>query len=670
MATINGSNFNDNNTFNGVPFAFRPALNGIVDPVFVFPGLLIPDAADTINGLNGNDILNALGTNDTLNGGAGNDTLNGGAGNDSLDGGSGNDSLNGGVGNDIFKGSQGNDNINGGDGFDTADYSQLGQRITLSGIGTIEKAVGLGQDQLFKVEKIIANANVANNTIDASQSLPGVSITVNLQNQSLTANNVPFLGALPFTVVNFDNVIGTNANDSITGDNQNNQLSGGGGNDTINGGAGADSTNGGSGNDRIIDTDFVNFDVHNGGTGVDTIDYSGVTFGSGVTINLATGLTSVLNGNTETILNFENVEGSQGGETIIGSSGNNVLNGNGGNDTINGGAGVDSTNGGSGNDRIIDTDFVTFDVHNGGTGVDTIDYSGVSFVSGVTINLATGLTSVLNGNTETILNFENAEGSQGGETIIGSSGNNVLNGNGGNDTINGGAGVDSTNGGSGNDRIIDTDFVTFDVHNGGTGVDTIDYSGVSFGSGVTINLATGLTSVLNGNTETILNFENVEGSQGGETIIGSSGNNVLNGNGGNDTINGGSGNDTINGGSGNDAIVGGSGTDRLTGGLGNDIFDFNSLFDSQPGLARDVITDFAGNGIFAGDQIDLSTIDANSIAGGNQAFTFIGAGAFSAVGQVRYSGGILQANTNFDFAAEFEVQLAGAPGLVASDIIL
>ncbi len=567
MATINGTNFNDNNTFNNG--AFRPALNGIVDPFFVFPGLLIPDAADTINGLNGNDILNALGTNDTLNGGAGNDTLNGGAGNDSLDGGSGNDSLNGGAGNDIFKGSQGNDNINGGDGFDTADYSQLGQSITLSGIGTIQKAGGLGQDQLFKVEKIIANANVANNTIDASQSLAGVSITVNLQNQSLTANNVPFLGALPFTVVNFDNVIGTNANDSITGDNQNNQLSGGGGNDTINGGTGVDSTNGGSGNDRIIDTDFVTFDVHNGGAGVDTIDYSGVSFGSGVTINLATGLTSVLNGNTETILNFENVEGSQGGETIIGSSGNNVLNGNGGNDTINGGAGVDSTNGGSGNDRIIDADFVTFD-----------------------------------------------------------------------------------------------------VHNGGTGVDTIDYSGVSFGSGVTINLATGLTSVLNGNTETILNFENAEGSQGGETIIGSSGNNVLNGNGGSDTINGGSGNDTINGGSGNDAIVGGSGTDRLTGGLGNNIFDFNSLFDSQPGLARDVITDFAGNGIFAGDQIDLSTIDANSIAGGNQAFTFIGAGVFSAVGQVRYSGGILQANTDFDFASELEIQLVGAPGLVASDIIV
>jgi serralysin len=448
MATINGTNFNDNNTFNaGI---FRPALNGIVDPVFVFPGLLILDAADTINGLNGNDIINALGTNDTLNGGAGNDTLNGGGGNDSL---------NGGIGNDIFKGSQGNDNINGGDGFDTADYSQLGQSITLSGIGSIQKAGGLGQDQLFKVEKVIANANVVNNTIDASQSLPGVSITVNLQNQSLVANNVPFLGTLPFTVVNFDNVIGTNANDSIVGDNQNNRLSGGGGNDTINAGAGVDSTNGGSGNDRIIDTDFVNFDVHNGGTGVDTIDYSGVSFGSGVTINLATGLTSVLNGNTETILNFENAEGSQGGETIIGSSGNNVLNGNGGNDTINGGLG-------------------------------------------------------------------------------------------------------------------------------------------------------------------------------------------------------------------NDAIVGGSGTDRLTGGLGNDIFDFNSLFDSQPGLARDVIVDFVGNGIFAGDQIDLSTIDANSIAFGNQAFTFIGAGVFSAVGQVRYSGGILQANTDFDFAAELEIQLVGAPGLVASDIIV
>ncbi|WP_298919675.1 hypothetical protein [uncultured Nostoc sp.] len=82
------------------------------------------------------------------------------------------------------------------------------------------------------------------------------------------------------------------------------------------------------------------------------------------------------------------------------------------------------------------------------------------------------------------------------------------------------------------------------------------------------------------------------------------------GNAKNNVINGNSGNNFLSGLDGNDTLNGGSGTDSLTGGLGNDVFVFNSLSDSQPGFPRDVITDFAGNGIFAGDQIDLSAIDA------------------------------------------------------------
>ncbi len=71
----------------------------------------------------------------------------------------------GNAGDDTFKGSRGDDSIDGGDGIDIADYSSLGKRITLSGVGTIEKAGGFGKDQLFKVETVIADASVANNTI-------------------------------------------------------------------------------------------------------------------------------------------------------------------------------------------------------------------------------------------------------------------------------------------------------------------------------------------------------------------------------------------------------------------------------------------------------------------------------------------------------------------------
>ncbi len=72
----------------------------------------------------------------------------------------------------------------------------------------------------------------------------------------------------------------------------------------------------------------------------------------------------------------------------------------------------------------------------------------------------------------------------------------------------------------------------------------------------------------------------------------------------------------------------------------------------------------------AGDRIDLSDIDANYIIPGNQAFTFIGSAAFSGLGQIRYAGGILQANAAGDLAADFEISLTGSPSIVASDIIL
>jgi len=53
----------------------------------------------------------------------------------------------------------------------------------------------------------------------------------------------------------------------------------------LNGGSGADTIYGSSGNDRFIDDDYVTFDSYYAGSGIDTIDYSSVTFGS-VTIDL------------------------------------------------------------------------------------------------------------------------------------------------------------------------------------------------------------------------------------------------------------------------------------------------------------------------------------------------------------------------------------------------
>ncbi|MEH1810728.1 calcium-binding protein [Nostoc sp.] len=239
---------------------------------------------DTLSGESGNDILRSEDGNDLLDGDAPNpvtgsakDTLYGGEDNDILSGESGNDILRGEDGNDTFEGSQDKDNIDDGDGFDIANYSKLGKAITLSGVGTITKAGRLGTDQVFKVETVIADAGVANNTIDTSQSLSGVFISADLKAKTISANNVPSLGILTFNVVNFDNVIGTQEADSIKGDEQNNQLVGNDGNDFIIGRQGDDILIGGFGADKFIFNSFKE--------GLDTIkDY---TFGQNDVIEVS-----------------------------------------------------------------------------------------------------------------------------------------------------------------------------------------------------------------------------------------------------------------------------------------------------------------------------------------------------------------------------------------------
>ncbi|BBD65994.1 hemolysin-type calcium-binding region [Nostoc commune NIES-4072] len=212
---------------------------------------LIFETNNFLSGTTSDDQISGFGNDDNIFAGLGNDVIDGEEGN-VIEGGLGDDTLIGGAGDDIFKGSQGNDSINGGDGIDTADYSELGTGITLSGVGTITKADGFGTDQIFKIETVIADPSVANNTIDASESLAGVSITADLEAGSISANNVPELETLTFNVLNFVNVIGTNESDIITGDDQNNQLFGNDGDDSIIGGQNNDILTGGFGADKFI----------------------------------------------------------------------------------------------------------------------------------------------------------------------------------------------------------------------------------------------------------------------------------------------------------------------------------------------------------------------------------------------------------------------------------
>jgi hypothetical protein len=85
---------------------------------------------------------------------------------------------------------------------------------------------------------------------------------------------------------------------------------------------------------------------------------------------------------------------------------------------------------------------------------------------------------------------------------------------------------------------------------------------------------------------------------------------------------------------------------------------------------RDAINDFTRGE----DIINLSSIDARQGVNGNQAFTFIGTAAFSAIGQLRYevSGTkvFVEGDVNNDRVADFQIEVRGLTALTASDFIL
>lgn len=127
-----------------------------------------------------------------------------------------------------------------------------------------------------------------------------------------------------------------------------------------------------------------------------------------------------------------------------------------------------------------------------------------------------------------------------------------------------------------------------------------------------------------------------QGGAGHDRLVGGSGNDVLLGGAGRDTLVGGAGVDILDGGTGNDVLIGGLGRDVLTGSSGADVFRFLSTDDlpaPQGRVGPETITDFSQA---QGDRIDLSAIDADVTAPGNQAFLFANNLEF-----IRYQPGLL-----------------------------
>lgn len=154
---------------------------------------------------------------------------------------------------------------------------------------------------------------------------------------------------------------------------------------------------------------------------------------------------------------------------------------------------------------------------------------------------------------------------------------------------------------------------------------------------------------------TIANGVTIEQARSG------SGNDTLTGNDADNLLFGGAGRDTLDGGAGDDFLGGGQGIDTVTGGAGRDVFTFGAIDESGVGVGRDVITDFEQGS----DLIDLTNFFAE---------TFIGGASFSrSAGEVRavsFDGTtIVEADTNGDGFADFQVELADALSMNANDFI-
>ena len=176
-------------------------------------------AVENIYGGRGNDSLYGNNSNNVLYGGEGSDVLSGGGGNDEIHA-------------DAADVAMGSNFVDGGSGTDTLFFEgSIGVNFDVNG-RKFEHIHGSSGDDLFSY-----NASSAVTTLDGGAGIDtvdyssaGSGVTVNLATGNATGADLS----------GFENVIGTDFNDTLIGDSGNNSLTGGLGNDTLNGGAGID----------------------------------------------------------------------------------------------------------------------------------------------------------------------------------------------------------------------------------------------------------------------------------------------------------------------------------------------------------------------------------------------------------------------------------------------
>ncbi|MGZ8369966.1 MAG: calcium-binding protein, partial [Caulobacteraceae bacterium] len=500
-------------------------------------------------------IINGTSGDDTLAGGKADNVVNGLDGNDLLTDIEGDNTLNGGIGDDTLIGGEGRDTLDGGDGVDTVSYA------TSTGAVTVDLRPG-GSDQTGSMGRD--------------------------------------------TWISIENLIGSDFNDTLFGLGGG-FVNGGGGNDVVAGdGSSPIELRGGAGDDSLAP--FGADATLNGGDGVDSVDFTGVS--GPLTLDLAiagsqsTGFSTVVLSAIENInatAEADTLAGDDGANAILGNAGADTIAGRGGADNLSGDVGDDSLSGGDGGDQINAGDGndtveggAGDDTMAGGLDADTLVYASAS--AGVTADLSVATSQDTGGaGIDHFTEFENLLGSVFNDRLTGDGGANAISGAGGADTVEGGLGDDTLS--------------------GGNGVDTLSYA--HSGLGVKISLAKTTAQITGGaGLDIVSEFENLTGSALADSLTGNGSDNLLDGGAGKDKLDGGGGADTAvyanaasgvvvdlaagkaSGGGGNDSllnieiVVGTAFADRLTGdinantlngGAGDDVLEGGDGGDSLIG---------------------------------------------------------------------------------------
>lgn len=366
----------------------------------------------------------------------------------------------------------------------------------------------------------------------------------------------------------------------------------------------------------------------------------------------------------------DTLNGTNSSDQIFGFGGDDILFGNGGHDRLDGGIGADQMSGGTGNDTYFVDDVGDSVIEAAGEGTDEVRTSLAAYALGANVEKLrftgagsfTGTGNDLNNEIEGGASADILYGGDGWDYLLGRGGSDILYGGGDGDTLDGGAGADQLEGNGGDDVYLVDNVGDVVVELSGEGIDLVYTTLASYTLGADLEN---------------LDYNDITGDFVGtgnaldNDIYGGSGADTLSGLDGADDLRGEAGADILLGGNGDDLLVGGTGTDTSTGGADADTFSLATQYESGLGAGADRITDFAPGT----DLIDLAGVDADTGTGGNQAFAFVGTAAFSnTAGELRYyDDGVdtwVQADTNGDGVADFEIALTGVLVLTATDFIL